>query len=179
MIYLNLYLAFFKIGLFSIGGGLATLPFLYDLAQTHPFWITAKDIADMIAISESTPGPIGINMATYAGYLAAGPLGGVLATLGEVSPSIIIIVVIARFLSKFDQNMYVKDAFYGLRAAVIGLIVYGGSKVFLVTLFDQTHIRYPEAAMFVVLFFLAQKFRKVHPLVWILVAAISGIVFFR
>lgn len=177
MIFLSLYFAFFKIGLFAIGGGLATLPFLYDLAETHPLWLTAKDIADMIAISESTPGPIGINMATYAGYLTAGPLGGIIATLGEVSPSIIIIIVIARFLSKFDQNPYVKDAFYGLRAAVIGLIVYGGSKVFLVTMFRGTHLQYKEAILFVVLFVLAQTGKKVHPLIWILVAAIAGIVF--
>ncbi|WP_320129334.1 chromate transporter [uncultured Sphaerochaeta sp.] len=177
MILFSLYYEFFKIGLFSIGGGLTTLPFLYDLAQTHPLWITTKEIADMVAISQSTPGPIGINMATYAGYLAAGPLGGLMATLGEISPSIIIIIIIARFLSKFDQNQYVKDAFYGLRAAVIGLIVYGGSKVAMITLFHESQLQYKEAAMFIVLFVFAEKFKKVHPLFWILIAAVAGIVF--
>jgi chromate transporter len=177
MIYLSLYLAFFKIGLFAIGGGLTTLPFLYDLAQTHPLWLTTKDIADMIAISESTPGPIGINMATYAGYLTAGPLGGFIATMGEISPSIIIIIIIAKFLNKFYQNRLVQDAFYGLRSAVIGLIVFGGSQVFMVSVFRENILQYKEAALFVVLLALAQKFKKVHPLYWILIAAIAGILF--
>ena len=175
MIFLQLFYEFFKIGLFSIGGGLATLPFLYRLAETHPHWVTPEKIADMIAISESTPGPIGINMATYTGFQAAGPLGGLIATLGEVAPSIIIICIIGRFLRQFDKNQKVKDAFYGLRAVVIALIIYAGSKVFLVTLF-ATHLRYKEAALFALLFVLAMKFNKIHPLIWIVVAAMLGIV---
>lgn len=175
MIFLQLFYEFFKIGLFSIGGGLATLPFLYRLAQNHPQWLTPQNIADMIAISESTPGPIGINMATYAGFQAAGPLGGLIATLGEVAPSIIIMCIIGRFLSQFDTNQFVKDAFYGLRAVVIGLIIYAGSKVFLVALFAERTLRYKEAVLFIILFALAMKFRKIHPLIWIVLAAILGI----
>ncbi len=176
MIFLQLYYEFFKIGLFSIGGGLTTLPFLYSLAEKKPDWFSAKTIVDMLAISESTPGPIGINMATYAGFVTAGPFGGFIATLGEVSPSIIIICIIARFLDQFDKNPLVRDAFYGLRAAVIGLIIFAGSKVFSVTLLDAGSIRYMETALFVVLFALAMKFRKVHPLIWIVLGAVLGLV---
>ena len=175
MIFLQLYLEFFKIGLFSIGGGLTTLPFLYSLAEKRPQWFSAKSIVDMLAISESTPGPIGINMATYAGFVTAGPLGGLIATLGEVSPSVIIICIIARFLDQFDKNPLVRDAFYGLRAAVIGLIIFAGSKVFAVTLLDAGSIRFLETALFVLLFALAVKFRKVHPLIWIVLGAILGL----
>ena len=176
MIFLHLYYEFFKIGLFSIGGGLTTLPFLYTLAEKRPEWFSAKNIVDMLAASESTPGPIGINMATYAGNLTAGPLGGLVATLGEVTPSIIIICIIARFLDQFDKNPLVRDAFYGLRAAVIGLIIFAGSKVFAITLLNAGSIRYLETGLFVVLLALAMKFRKVHPLIWIVTGAILGLV---
>ncbi len=176
MTFLLLYLEFFKIGLFSIGGGLTTLPFLYALAEKRPQWFSANSIVDMLAISESTPGPIGINMATYAGFLTAGPLGGIIATLGEVTPSIIIICIIARFLTQFDKNPLVRDAFYGLRAAVIGLIIYAGSKVFSVTMIQSGSIRFTETIMFIVLLILAMKFKKVHPLIWIVLGSILGIV---
>ena len=116
MIYLELFLRFFQTGLFSVGGGLATLPFLYEISnQTH--WFSHADIADMIAISESTPGAIGINMSTYAGYITGGIFGGVLATLSLAMPSVIIILIIARLLEKFENNPYVTKAFYGLRPA--------------------------------------------------------------
>lgn len=176
MTFLLLYYEFFKIGLFSIGGGLTTLPFLYSLAEKRPQWFSAKNIVDMLAVSESTPGPIGINMATYAGYMTAGPLGGLIATLGEVTPSVIIICIIARFLDQFDKNPLVRDAFYGLRATVIGLIIFAASKVFAVTLFASGSVRVLESVMFVILVVLAMKFRKVHPLVWIVLGAVLGLV---
>ena len=95
MIYLRLFWEFFKVGLFSVGGGLATLPFLYSLgAKTG--WFGTADVADMLAVSESTPGPIGVNMATYVGFDCGGVLGGVAATIGLITPSVIIIVLIAR-----------------------------------------------------------------------------------
>ena len=121
MIFLQLFYEFFKTGLFAVGGGLATLPFLNDICQKYD-WFTEQMLADMIAISESTPGPIGINMATYAGYQAAGLLGSIVATCSLVAPSIIVIVLIARFLSKFNEHPLVKSAFSGLRPAVTGLI---------------------------------------------------------
>ena len=125
MIYFQLFYEFFKIGLFALGGGLATLPFLYNLAAKYP-WFDASMLPNMIAVSESTPGPIGVNMATYAGYSAAGISGGIVATLGLVTPSIIIIMIIAGFLNKFQENLYVKSAFYGLRPAVTALIAIAG-----------------------------------------------------
>lgn len=175
MMYLELFWEFFKIGLFSLGGGLATLPFLYNLAVTHPHWIAAHDIADMLAISESTPGPIGINMATYAGFQALGPLGGFVATMGLVCPSILIILIIARFLGQFDQNKYVKHAFYGLRAAVVGLITFAGLKLFSVTMLDGSHLRLAESILFVVMLVLILFFKKIHPLFWIIAGAVIAL----
>ena len=110
MILLELFFAFFKVGLFSIGGGLATLPFLYELTEKYD-WITVSDISNLVAISESTPGPLGINMATYVGFLQSGVAGAVIASLGLVVPSTIIIIVIAKFLSKFKNSKTVKDVF--------------------------------------------------------------------
>ena len=116
MIYLRLFWEFFKVGLFSVGGGLATLPFLYSLgAKTG--WFSTADVANMLAVSESTPGPIGVNMATYAGFDCAGVLGGVVATLGLVTPSVIVIVLIAMALQAFRTNKYVDAAFYTLHRA--------------------------------------------------------------
>ena len=95
-----------------MGGGLATLPFLYNIADTTG-WYTHADVANMIAVSESTPGALGINMATYAGYLTAGVPGGVVATLGLISPSIVIILVIARMLKRFQNSPLVQRGFTG------------------------------------------------------------------
>ena len=111
MLFLQLFWEFFKTGLFAIGGGMATVPFLQEISA-RTGWFTASDLADMIAVSESTPGPIGINMATYVGYTTvhnhygpfAGILGGVIATIGLVTPSVIIILIIAKFLEKFRDN---------------------------------------------------------------------------
>ncbi|MCH3906849.1 MAG: chromate transporter [Sphaerochaeta sp.] len=175
MTYLLLFWEFFKIGLFSVGGGLATLPFLFRLAQTHPEWITVNDISNMIAVSESTPGPMGINMATYTGSIVGGIFGSLCATLGLVAPSIIIILIIARVLEKFSDNRYVKWAFYGLRASVIALISYAGWQVFRISLFDGSHIRLVETALFAVFLVLMLKLKKVHPIVWIGIAAVLGI----
>ena len=110
MIYLTLAFEFFKIGLFSIGGGMATLPFLMDLTTKYN-WYTASDLANMVAISESTPGPVGINMATFAGYSVAGIPGALVATLALTAPALIIIVIIARFLENFSENPTVKAVF--------------------------------------------------------------------
>lgn len=110
----ELFFEFFKAGLFAVGGGLATLPFLYDIASRYD-WMSVESITDMIAISESTPGPLGVNMATYAGYHAYGVLGGVVATFALVLPSIIVIVIVAKILEKFKENRLVKDTFAGLR----------------------------------------------------------------
>lgn len=177
MIYLALYWEFFKIGLFSLGGGLATLPFLYKLAETHPQRISTQAIADMIAISESTPGPIGINMATFAGFQAGGALGGLVATLGEITPSVIIIILIARFLTAFDKNQYVKDSFYGLRPAVVALITFALIKLMGVTLYSEGVVHPIEMILYVVLVVCVLVWKKVHPLIWIVVGAVAGLLF--
>ena len=121
MIYLRLFWEFFKTGLFAVGGGMATLPFLKAIGESTG-WYTYSDLMNMLAVSESTPGPIGINMATYVGFTAAGVPGAVIATLGEVTPSIIVILIVAILLKNFRNNRYVNMAFYGLRPASTGLI---------------------------------------------------------
>ena len=107
MLIFRLFWEFFKTGLFAIGGGLATLPFLYDM-QAATGWFTLDDISNMIAISESTPGPMGINMATYTGFTSMGVLGGIAAVAGLVTPSIIIIIIVSNILEKFKTNKYVQ-----------------------------------------------------------------------
>lgn len=177
MILVTLFFTFFKIGLFAIGGGLATLPFLYELTQTSN-WITVSDITNLIAISESTPGPIGINMATYVGYLQSEIFGAVIAPLGIVTPSIIIIIVIASFLKKFKDSPIVKNVFYGLRAASCALIAAAGIEVARLSFFGEklTDFFWQGAILAVILFFAIKKF-KWHPVVFIAISALIGIIF--
>lgn len=177
MILLELFFSFFKIGLFAVGGGLATLPFLYEIANTHP-WFDARLISDMIAISESTPGPIGINMATYVGYLNSGFLGAIIAPLGEVAPSIIIITIIAGFLKKFKDNEIVKNVFYGLRAASCALIAAAGLGVVKIAFFGETIKEFFwQGAMMAVILYFAVKKLKWHPVAFIAISAVIGIIF--
>lgn len=177
MILLELFLSFFKIGLFAVGGGLATLPFLYELANAHD-WFDVELISNMIAISESTPGPIGINMATYVGYLNSGILGAIIAPLGEVAPSVIIITIIAGFLKKFKDNEIVKNVFYGLRAASCALIAAAGLGVVKIAFFGETikDFFWQGALMAIILYFAIKKL-KWHPVVFIAISAVVGIVF--
>ncbi len=189
MIYLRLFWEFFKVGLFSVGGGLATLPFLYSLgAKTG--WFSTADVANMLAVSESTPGPIGVNMATYAGFDCAGVLGGVVATLGLVTPSVIVIVLIAMALQAFRTNKYVDAAFYTLRPASTGLIAAAGWSVFALVLvnLDAYRASYQLAdllqwknlilfAVIWVLTNLVKPLKKLHPVVFLALAAVVGIVF--
>ncbi len=184
MIYLELFWEFFKIGVFAVGGGLATLPFLQELS-TRTGWYSPELISDMIAISESTPGPIGINMATYVGCSVAGFWGGVVATLGEITPSIIIVCIVARSLEKFRGNILVEQAFYGLRPAVTGLIAAAGISIIQISLlhiklFNETNnildlFEIPKLIYFAVIFFAIKKFKK-HPIVYIAFSAVVGIV---
>lgn len=174
-----LFLEFFKIGLFSVGGGLATLPFLYQLADKYD-WFTRVELIDMIAISESTPGPIGVNMATFAGFNAAGILGGVLATMGIVVPALIVIISIAKVLDKFKGNQYVNAAFYGIRPAVAALILVSAWSVIQSTLFhvDKQMLEFfnwPAVVCFAFLYFLSVKYKK-HPAVYIALAALIGMI---
>ena len=184
MIYLRLFYEFFKTGLFSVGGGLATLPFLYEMS-TKTGWFTTADIADMIAVSESTPGPIGINMSTYAGFTTGGVLGGVVASIGLAVPSVIIILIIAKFLEKFRNNRFVEGAFYGLRPASIAMITVAGLNVARVALVNMDALaagNYGEfflwkAILLGVAIFIGQRKLKWSPVIFIAIAAVVGIVF--
>ena len=185
MTLLRLVFEFFKTGLFSIGGGLATLPFLYEMSD-HTGWFTHTDIADMIAVSKSTPGAIGINMATYAGYKTSGILGGFCATVGLAMPSIIIILIVAHFLNKFRDSRYVARAFYGLRPASIAMISAAGISVVKITMFNLpafeashsiTDLFSWKAWILGILIFIGEKKLKWHPIVFIAIAAAAGIVF--
>ena len=184
MIYLQLFFEFFKTGLFAIGGGLATLPFLFDIADRYP-WFTRETLLDMIAVGESTPGPIGVNVATYAGFTTSGILGGIIATFGLVLPSYIVIVIIAQFLAKFSKSERVKAVFYGIRPAATAMIAAAGFSVAQSTflLADKfgglstiiSAINIPAVILFGVLYFLYVKYKK-HPVFYIAGAAIVGIV---
>ncbi|MBO4343789.1 MAG: chromate transporter [Clostridia bacterium] len=132
-IYLLIFLEFFKTGLFAVGGGLATFPFLFAIAEKYG-WFSVKQLADMIAVSESTPGPIGINVATYCGFTVSGVFGAIFATLSLVLPSFIVITIIAGLLKNFSKSKTVNNFFYGLRPAVLGLIVVALSGLFNIAL---------------------------------------------
>lgn len=195
MLYLRLFYEFFKTGLFTIGGGMATVPFLYKMSDATG-WFTHNELANMIAVGESTPGPIGVNMATYVGFVTGmdqgglpfAILGSIIATLGLITPSIIVILIIASFLKSFRDNKYVDFAFYGLRPASAGLIAAAGISVV------QTALLFPEelakgfslqainwwgCALAVVLWLLTNKVKKtkgLHPVVFILGSALIGVV---
>lgn len=181
MIYLQLFIEFFRAGLFAIGGGLATLPFLYDISQ-RTNWFTEADIANMIAVSESTPGPIGVNMATYTGFTSGGFLGSIISTFGLIAPSIIIIVIIAQFLKKFKENSTVQSVFYGLRPASTALIAAAGFSVVKISLFNLSNtslvsiFNWKAIVMAVILFFAIKKYKK-HPVFYIAISALIGVIF--
>ena len=184
---LILIFEFFKIGLFSVGGGLATLPFLYRLADKYP-WFSVGQIPDMIAISESTPGPLGVNMATYTGFQHSGVIGSICATAGLIFPSVVIIILISKVLDRFRSNKYVEYAFYGLCPAVMGLIAAAGFGVLVGALFHSATIAeltlanlgsmigVEECILFAALLFATNKWKK-HPIFYIVLSAVVGIVF--
>lgn len=183
MIYLQLIYEFFIIGLFTFGGGLATIPYLKDLAD-RTGWYEPSFITDMIAISESTPGPIGINMATYVGNEVAGILGGILATVAEIVPSIIIVALVFKFMTNFKNNPNFKYIFYGVRPAVTGLLAFVGIELLAVALINAevmpaqgllSSINVLKAAVFAVILYSIVKFDK-HPVIYILLSGVIGIV---
>ncbi|MBQ9263424.1 MAG: chromate transporter [Clostridia bacterium] len=185
MTLLRLMLEFFKTGLFSVGGGLATLPFLYEMSDKTG-WFSHADIADMIAISESTPGAIGINMSTYAGFTTAGIPGGVLASLALATPSVIIILIIAKFLNKFRNNRFVEGAFYGLRPASIAMITAAGMNVAKVALVNLNAFSASgsigdlfvwKALILAVAIFIGQRKLKWSPILFLAISAVVGILF--
>lgn len=191
MIFLELFIRFFFTGLFAIGGGLATLPFLQSMSEATG-WFTQSDISDMIAISESTPGPIGVNMATYVGYqtgkafgVAGGVFGGLVATLGLITPSIIVIIIVSKMLQRFKNSKFVEYTFYGLRAASIGLVAsaclgvaklaFWNSELMAQTGSVFAAVNYKSIILSIVIFFCVTKFKKIHPILLILFSAVVGI----
>lgn len=185
IILLRLFAEFFKVGLFAVGGGLATLPFLYDLSSRSG-WFTSQDIADMIAVAESTPGAIGVNMATFAGFMTSRTIGAVVATLGLITPSIVVILLVANLLENFHEKKIVQDAFYGLRPASIAMISASGVNVIAVTMvsFDKFRISGSFADLFVwkaiifgVILYVAEKKLKWSPIAFIAISAAVGVIF--
>lgn len=183
MIYLTLFIEFFKIGLFSIGGGMATIPFLIDLSGKYD-WYTTAEFGNMVAISQSTPGPVGINMATYAGYQAAGIGGALVATVSLVLPALFIIMLIAKFMQNFSDNPIVQSIFHGIRPTVAALILYAVLELCKIALFTVSSSGiytpdYTNIIICVVGFALLQvkQLKKLHPLLWILAGAAMGILF--
>lgn len=177
--FLQMCFEFFKTGLFAVGGGLATLPFLRDISTSHPNWFSISDMADMLAVSESTPGPIGVNMATYVGYKVFGILGGICATLSLTLPSFIIVLIVAKIWEKYKTNEKVMKVFAALRAAAIGLIISAGVDVFSTAVILDGALSVGCLILFIALFACTfiPKVKKLHPIFFILVAGVAGIIF--
>ena len=189
MIYLQLFWEYFKAGLFAVGGGMATIPFLYEISD-RTGWFTHQDLANMLAVSESTPGPIGVNMATYVGFVTGikeggisnAILGAVTASIGLVLPSLIVILIVAAMLKRFKESPLVQKTFYGLRPASTGLIAAAGLSVAVANLVDSSSlgINWKGCILAVVLWLLTNKVKqtkKLHPIVFIGFSALVGIVF--
>ncbi len=188
MIILQLFLEFFKIGLFALGGGLATIPFLEHLSNKTA-WFPLSLVSEMIAISEATPGPLGIKMATYVGFKVSGWLGGVIATLGVILPSIIIVIIVSKSLKRFQGSSLMEYAFYGLRPAVTGLImaatltIMQTSFIFvdsIDSLLSSNSISdildIYKLVFFIILLLIMRKFRR-HPVFYISISALVGMAF--
>ena len=184
MIFIQLFFEFFKTGLFAIGGGLATLPFLYEI-QAKTGWYTINDISNLVAVSESTPGPMGVNMATYTGFTTAGIPGSLIAVAGLVTPSVIIIIIVSNILDKFKTNKYVQYAMYGLRAASVALITVACLRVAQLAFLHMDayaasgvlkDLFNPLAIGFGIVLFIVFKITKKHPIYYIIASAVIGIV---
>ncbi len=176
MIYLLLLFEFIIIGTFSIGGGLATLPFLINLANKYP-WFDQATLMDMVAISESTPGPIGINMATYAGYVAGGVIGGLIASVSVMITGLIVMILVGRSLERFKNSAWLVKVFYGLRPTIAALIAYAAYMMLKTVITDVTYEVIPILAttlLFMGTITLIFK-TKISPIVLIGIAAIIGV----
>lgn len=167
-IFLKLFIEFFHIGLFSFGGGYATIPFLYHLTETQK-WYTVKQLTDMIAISSITPGPVGVNAATFAGYSTAGIVGAFLATFSVVLPSFIIVIIISKLLDKFKDNKYVKSVIYTLKPAGCGLLAAVGIDMFVanINLFGM---------IVLIGLFIASLIEKRDPIFYLSVSGVCGLI---
>ncbi|MDO5690325.1 MAG: chromate transporter [Tissierellia bacterium] len=186
MIYWELFVEFFKTGLFAIGGGPATIPFL-KLMSAEKGWFSQSDLLDMIAISESTPGALGTNMATYVGIKVAGIPGGLVAVTALALPSVLVILIIIQAVNKYRNSPLMRDAFYGIRPSTAGLV--GGAllDLYLVTLFripavgvepgPFAFLRTGSILLFAALYLIHWKKPKLHPIAIIVMGALCGVVF--
>ena len=174
---LTMCIEFFKTGLFAVGGGLATLPFLTQMQEKYG-WFTAEELANMIAVGESTPGPIGVNMATYVGYSTYGVIGGICATLSLVLPSLIVILIIAKAMDVYQKNPLVQNMFAFMRPAVAGLIAAAGFSVLKIALFRDGAVHAIAVALYALLVVLLhmKAFKKLHPIVFIAAGAVAGVI---
>jgi chromate transporter len=176
---LYLFVEFFRIGLFAIGGGLATVPFLFEIADKSD-WLTREAIGNMLAVAQSSPGAIGANLAAYTGFVYAGPIGGITAALGLVTPSIIIIILVARMLKAFKENKVVQSLFTAFRPAAAGLLSAAGFSAIALSVWNAAApiwyeaIRWKETLLLALIFFLVVKFRK-HPILYIAGAGAAGV----
>ena len=168
MTYFLLIIEFFKIGLLAIGGGLVTVPFLFDLADKYD-WFTKTELANMIAISESTPGPIGVNMATFAGFTSGGIGGGILATLSLVLPSLIIMIFVAKIMNKYSCNVRVRDILSGIRPVVLALILFAGFELGKIVFVGQVEI------IFLIVVLVMMRIWRYSPVYYLCLSAILGI----
>lgn len=186
-VFMTLFGVFFQIGLFTIGGGYAMIPLIQREVLSHG-WMTLEQFVDFIAVSESTPGPLAVNMATFVGNELAGVLGGVVATLAVVLPSFLIILLVAKCFSAFSKNRVVNAGLYGIKAAVVGLIFSAAltlcKTAFLTGVgtgfsgFFIQGLRYPSLLIFAIILFISVKWKKVSPVLLILLSAALGILFF-
>lgn len=174
MIYLQLFSTFFKIGLFSFGGGYAMLPLIQNEVVTRYQWVTNSKFADIVAVSQVTPGPIAVNSATYIGYTSTGNiLGAFCATAGVCLPSIIVVILLYIFLSKFKESVYVKNAFKGLKIGVVGLIL--GAALILMT--PENFIDYKSWILCILSFIASYRF-NLSPITLIFIAGGVGIILY-
>lgn len=181
MIYLTLAWEFLKVGLFAIGGGLSALPFLYDIADRYD-WFTPAQVGDMVAVAECTPGPVAINMATYAGVQAAGFLGGVVATVSLILPSVVISLLVCTVLSHWAKGAGFQYVFQGLRPAVAGLLTAIALSMVMLAVLGVSQLGSPvlfnlKALIFFLLLLPAVFFLKKHPILYIAIGAVVGVIF--
>jgi chromate transporter len=178
---LYLFATFFRTGLLAIGGGLATLPFIFEIADNSDGWLTREMVGNMLAVAQSSPGAIGANLSAYVGLSYAGISGSYAAALGLIAPSIIIIIIIARMLAAFKENPIVKSLFAGFRPAAAGLLSAACFGAIALSLWNAAApvwyelLRWKETLIFVALFFLIYKFKK-HPVIYIFAAGLAGVV---
>jgi len=177
---LYLFAVFFRTGLFAIGGGLATLPFIFELAD-NSVWLTRESIGNMLAIAQSAPGAIGVNLAACIGFKYSGISGGLMAALGLVTPSIIVIIIAARMLEAFRENRIIKILFTSFRPAAAGLLSSAGLSAIVLSLWNAAaprwyeFLRWKEFLLFALIFFLVVKFKK-HPVLYIAAAGAAGVI---